>query len=684
MRVILNVLWLSFATSAHGSTFLRQRQEVNEDASRRNQGMQPSPEDGTYWERLLQNEASSMPATPQPPPLNGDGSVGDDCFTNDDCKQQSCVLDPPNPENIGRCSCNPDLEETGCDGGYFCATPNEIGLAAGELISVAPFCKVPVGAPCDSSILPSDCLTTVCDTATGLCACNPNTNWPCDVSSGELCLDDTPNGFICKNPGTSDGDGSIGSQCFGNAECSTGTCFFGVAPLGDPGVCTCNPTTNDGCEGEFVCYDSQDLVDIVGVFDLPHECYLPHGAPCDGRAPVSGSCVTGNCANVTGQCTCNDDTSWPCNRENGEQCLVDEEGSFACIVPQVGNGPLGSECNGNNECDSGSCYRDPQIPEDFPGFCVCDTESNAGCEGNFKCATPGEILDAQLIADASPECYLLFGATCDDSGSCLTGYCNDNVCVCNPNTFYPCSVENGEACLRDSDGGFSCGTPDLGDGSIKSSCIDESNCNSGLVCYYGFIPEGTLGRCSCNAQSGFGCDEATSCYSPQEIVETYGITDQPPDCYLPFGASCSLDSGALCITGRCDKNTNVCACSSITNSPCDDGEVCAEDENGSFSCSPDPSLEPQTTCPEPNSDVVCTDEFDPVVCKGDCKYSNQCVATSANSTFTSETCQPDCPEFDGFCTQEFAPVECNGCEYSNQCEATGAGFAKEMCTPVPL
>ena len=66
-----------------------------------------------------------------------------------------CVEDPPVADGSGRCACNADTQE-GCDDGFFCATPEEIGLAVGELISVATFCKLPVGVPCQDSF---DCLT---------------------------------------------------------------------------------------------------------------------------------------------------------------------------------------------------------------------------------------------------------------------------------------------------------------------------------------------------------------------------------------------------------------------------------------------------------------------------------------------------------------------------------------------
>ena len=100
-------------------------------------------------------------------------------------------------------------------------------------------------------------------------------------------------------------------------------------------------------------------------------------------------------------------------------------------------------------------------------------------------------------------------------------------------------------------------------------------------------------------------------------------------------------------------------------------------------------------CPDPNSDIACTAEFKEVLCPGDCKYSNQCVATSADPSFTNETCslvepdslvEPECPVPSGTpCTLEEAPVICQGdCEYANQCVATSADptFTDETCSLV--
>ena len=127
----------------------------------------------------------------------GDGSVGSDCFENTDCDTLSCVFDPPSPDAPGRCSCNAETGE-GCKGDFKCASPGDIGSAVGSLVSVSPFCKLPVGASCNPEKA-SDCLTDNCDETTGLCACNTSTSFPCNV--GEICVQAVDGSFRCQEVG---------------------------------------------------------------------------------------------------------------------------------------------------------------------------------------------------------------------------------------------------------------------------------------------------------------------------------------------------------------------------------------------------------------------------------------------------------------------------------------------------
>jgi hypothetical protein len=110
-------------------------------------------------------------------------------------------------------------------------------------------------------------------------------------------------------------------------------------------------------------------------------------------------------------------------------------------------------------------------------------------------------------------------------------------------------------------------------------------------------------------------------------------------------------------------------------------------------------------CPAPDADVACIHMFAPVMCDGNCYYSNSCLAAGAG--FADAKCEPlEEPETEpgsntiaigelnpatpcrigdsGIvpCPLIFAPVVCGGlCKYDTFCSAQAAGYVEEECTP---
>lgn len=118
-------------------------------------------------------------------------------------------------------------------------------------------------------------------------------------------------------------------------------------------------------------------------------------------------------------------------------------------------------------------------------FCTCNPSNDAGCEGDFECFGPDELLDVLGIYDAHPTCFLPVGALCrpETSSDCLTGICNDNkpgVCGCFPD--YPCDVESGEICLRQTIG-YVCMVPFP----IGSDCALDSECDRSLPHFHSWL-----------------------------------------------------------------------------------------------------------------------------------------------------------------------------------------------------
>lgn len=526
-----------------------------------------------------------------------DGAVGDDCYTDEECSTESCVFDPPTPDGLGRCSCNPEYKENdGCEGEFQCMTPGEIGAAVGTLISVAPHCKLPVGAKCKTG---GECLTTNCDDVTGLCACNTFTHFPCDPKSGGICAFDEVDGYYCDKVVI--GDGSLGAICLEAGDCDSNYCNYGMWSMGS-GTCTCNPQTNAGCEGDYKCFPD---LNALGIADADPLCRLPYNAPC---VPGEDNCITFNCDPQTNRCGCDTAVQYPCDRKNDEVCIYSEENGHVCQaltavsipvpvdIPAVGDGSKGSTCYSNGDCDSDNCFHGMMWEPGGAGRCQCNPSTNSGCDDGFKCLA--NLEETQGIADAGPGCYLPYNATCKPGDRCSTGACDEisGRCPCNTFTQYPCDgdemcvadVNQGHICkvptvlvpVIDSEGiaiaggmeapgqlieipdiGMAIPAPDLnevevGDGSIGSSCGTNEDCDSGY-CNYGFG-----GRsCTCNPETNAGCDGEYQCSA--NLIETQRLADAPPACYLPMDATCDPRKYD-CLSGVCDKLTNKCACNTFS------------------------------------------------------------------------------------------------------------------------
>jgi hypothetical protein len=106
---------------------------------------------------------------------------------------------------------------------------------------------------------------------------------------------------------------------------------------------------------------------------------------------------------------------------------------------------------------------------------------------------------------------------------------------------------------------------------------------------------------------------------------------------------------------------------------------------------PDEALE----CNESDPDLICFALFAPVNCKG-CIYDNGCLAGGAG--YSEADCvqlqepipvnpveNPKCDQKDPdlVCSTDFEPVVCNGCKFSNGCWAAGAGYSETDCVPYP-
>jgi len=549
--------------------------------------------------------------------------IGSDCTLGTECETGFCHIFTHGFS--GTCSRCDIKSGEGCEKGFVCFDVDELEEILGE-VAFLPECFLPYEAPCDP--LELSCVTGNCPEVTNQCSCNVHTGYPCDVESGERCSVIGDGSFACIVAEI--GDGSLGSYCVSDNDCDSGSCFQGPSnsPQGSRAICVCDTALNDGCFGQFICVPGPELFQAQLLSDSPPMCLLPVGSACYDDA----ECVTDNCDAFTGLCSCNQATNYPC--ENGENCAITAGGVYACI--EIGDGSIGSSCIDGNDCDSGRCYYNPQIPEDSPGFCVCNTDSNKGCFGEFLCASGDDLFEARFLADASPGCYLPVGAMCDPmEDSCLTGNCDGTtkLCTCSYYPQYGCDKEAGEICAR-KNGQMFCKVPS--NEPIGEACVNNKDCIYRACFYHGLDPPGTPGTCTCNLDTNAGCEGEFICYSPSDLEEVQLLADASQGCFLPFGATCDPeqepDDIHPCITGNCDIETSKCGCNDRTSFPCDTdaGEVCRV-RDGSYRCGFPPE------CPKPDPTTVCPAVALRVKCQ-ECEYLNQCEATSADPQFTANTC----------------------------------------------
>ena len=242
--------------------------------------------------------------------------------------------------------------------------------------------------------------------------------------------------------------------------------------------------------------------------------------------------------------------------------------------------PIGSECQNDDECATGRCFRGGFQPPGAPGICPCNSETNAGCDGE------GQICSDDPIAyDGVPTCIYPEGTGPIGSECVLDTECASNVCwygeqlpgtpgscQCNLSTNAGCDEET--VCLDDPN--LADDPPQCVDVStllpVYSACLHDEDCAS-LRCYYGEQLPDTPGICACNSRSNAGCDDGLVCSDEPAYV------DGVPECVAPgiaeIGDGCEYDWD--CASNRCYFSRGTpgsCRCNSVTNAGCDTDQVC--------------------------------------------------------------------------------------------------------------
>lgn len=294
-------------------------------------------------------------------------------------------------------------------------------------------------------------------------------------------------------PGTITPKLQAGEACSSNGECSTGLyCYKGV-DYQCPGTCRLPATEGQDCAGSGRCADGLECEADVCVAEPKA------GDPCDASCDYSVSCAEGEicqgniwCDRELGQCQLGRLPGEPCGASGTEpvvsdaQCAIHSwcdavgtgagvcrqpsaqggpcnddfsvcEDGLHCVgyVPFGGDatlgtcqppGPSGSDCVGNDDCQSGLVCVLAKCAELGAEGAACNGSDTCGaglvCVSG-KCASaryPGDACDGERCTygrcvDGTCEHHAKVGGPCSLGTDCATGHCVDGACydssVCN-------------------------------------------------------------------------------------------------------------------------------------------------------------------------------------------------------------------------------------------------------------
>lgn len=233
------------------------------------------------------------------------------------------------------------------------------------------------------------------------------------------------------------------------------------------------------------------------------------------------------------------------------------------------DGDAGHGCAPGYQCCRGGCIPEDQtccLAEDDAAFCarlgrICGVVSDTDNCGDPRTADCGSETDAAFCARYGKQCGsysnidacgLSRTANC---GACTTApnlTCQNNTCVCSPDTA-------AQLCARL---GVQCGTATGMDNCGTTRTVTCPICTSPKTCGGG----GTAGQCGCVAVGSTGCGATgTVC-----CAGTCGSTG--PHCCLALGDPCTGGISGECCQGSCDPTAGYCCRQSGTS--CSDGTTC--------------------------------------------------------------------------------------------------------------
>ena len=502
------------------------------------------------------------------------------------------------------------------------------------------------------------CYVTICCSCSFCCGCNCGcyaSMWcnECNCKCGSTC------GVCNICPCTSNG-----CICSSNSNCDSGSCYLGLCqskvgncgPCGNNGNCSSGNCTNGIC---YITSCSQGMETCGSCKCSNDGCLCSSDSDCN-----SGNCFAGICSCSSNGCPCSSDSD--CNSGN---CFA---GFCSCSSD-------GCPCESNSNCDSGNCY------SGFCANCIIPTKNieQAAIVNNIALDKSGGSKGHPIpICYNNGQCCNCIDGKCSNDVSCKSGTCIVDGDMIAPDINQ--SLGSGSTCAINSDcssnlcinGSCSCG--DTGPG---CSCLQNSTCQSGLVCTNNICVEpctASGGACTqttdcCSGytctnnictNNGITCTENHECTSGicnigttsgvQGVCSTCGANGWKgctEDIQCCTGNSCNVAEGYP--DGYCNCNSTGCNC--MYNYNCQSG-VCVEDAKGNPLCSEN-CLVAGAKCQ--NSGQCCSGT---ICMESNNKQGESYCATCGNKGYSCSSNDDCC---NNICAGGICSCDTNGCTCSD-------------------
>ncbi len=576
----------------------------------------------------------------------------------DICKMAACAS--------GACSIV-DRDAATCDDGDPCTT-NSL-CKGGKCTAGNDVCECRETKDCASREDGNKCNGTLyCNKAKQpfVCSIKPSTVVACTTSA------DTPCRKVFCNP--ADGKCSLkaipdGTVCDDGDACTVdSSCKNAVCKGGDDSWCECGKSADcaakatNKCAGSWYCAPG-----------FPRVCKLNTATAIKCAKNKDTTCLKNECEPASGACKMTPQfDGLPC--DDGDKLTLSDvcakglcKGTTVKTCTSLADCKKwedGDFCNGTLFCDKSSslCMVNPST------LVTCPSVNDTGCLKN-RCDGPTGacVLKPELNGKKCSD-----GDKCTDGDYCFAGTCSPGkfTCLCTKDS--DCSdLEDGNAC----NGTLFCD---------KSSGKCKHNAASVVVC-----PNANDTACeknACDPQDG-KCKATSSaevvkkCDVPPEVaVDPCRLVVKPPKAASLTNVPC--DDGDVCTAGdkcagtTCTSGTKICVCKADADCPDDDGNVCT----GVPYC----DTKTGTCKPNPATAIVCSKKNDWACEANSCHpKTGLCQLKARNNgkgCDDGEPCSSGDKCIDGAC--KGGPATCddgNKCTEDTCVKGKGCSYKKVVC-----